>query len=254
MNDKKYKKVTNLTALVFFIFIVALNVSAMSSSRYLISTDSINFAGSDGSTAGNFLLSDSLGELASGAASSSRYSISSGYRMLQTSYIAISAGNDVVLPEMSGMTAGQSLSSESWLVKTDNFAGYEMLVRSETSPALQSPDGGIFSDYEPAVEGIPDYFFFVDPFDSVFAFSPEGQDVSSVYLDNGDICGVGNFETEDRCWDGFLSTEKVVAKRNSSNHPGGTLTTIKYKTGIGSNKIQDSGAYSATIVVTAVVL
>jgi hypothetical protein len=191
-----------------------------------------------------------------GVSSSSKYSISAGYRMLQSSYISISAGPDVLMPGMSGSIAGQSDSSESWTVKTDNAAGYEMLVRSLTSPALKSVDGAYFSDYVPSINDIPDYAFVVSPASSTFAFSPEGYDISQKYLDNGvgQTCGTSNTDTADRCWDGFSTSDKVIAHRTISNHPDGTVTTLKYRTAIGSSKIQDAGAYSSTLVVTAVVL
>ncbi len=227
----------------------------MSSLNYQIKTDSINIGGTENSIYGELVLSDTLGEVGTGVSSSSNYSVSAGYRMLQGSYISISSALDITMPAMSGMISGESNSSESWIVKTDNSAGYEMMVRAETSPALKS-DYGFFSDYTPAVTNTPDYIFNVGAASSTFAFSPEGIDISQKYLDNGlgSACGTGNTDTQDRCWDGFSTTEKVVAHRTSSNHPLGTATTIKYKTAIGSNKIQESGTYTSTIVVTAVAL
>jgi hypothetical protein len=254
MFSLRTKKDIYIFTILILVFCIVGKAFAMSSSKYQINTDSINMGGTEDGVAGDFILSDTLGEVNSGVSSSSRYSVSSGYRILQSSYISISAVSDVVLPEMSGMVSGQSESAESWLVTTDNFAGYEILVRSSTAPALRSLEGASFSDYAPLVTDIPDYIFSIAPTSSAFAFSPEGQDISSKYLDNGSVCGVGNFDTSDRCWDGFSTNEKAITYRTSSNHPDGTVTTIKYKSGIGSNKIQDSGAYSATIIVTAVVL
>lgn len=235
---------------------IGIKVFAMSSSRYQISTDSVNFGGTDNGASAKYIVSDSFGEIGSGFSSSTRYSMSAGYRMLQESYISITSPNDVALPGMSGMISGQSTSSESWTVTTDNSAGYELLVKSLTSPALKSSGGAYFSDYQPSATGTPDYAFSVAPTYSVFAFSPEGVDVSQTYLDNGigSQCGTGSTETQDRCWDGFSTTGKVVSHRSSSNQPSGTVTTVKYRTAIGSSKLQDSGSYTATIVATAVAL
>ena len=250
------KKNIFISLLILCIFYIAIEVFAMSSAKYKITTDSINFGGTEGSAAGQLFLSDTLGEVGTGISSSSRYSMSAGYRILQTSYISISAAPDVVMPHMSGHVAGQSNSSESWTVVTDNSAGYEILIRSLTSPALKSAGGGSFSDYNPLIQDIPDYMFSVGPASSTFAFSPEGLDISQKYLDNGlgSSCGTGSTDTQDRCWDGFSTTDKAIAHRESSNHPDGTVTTIKYKTAIGTAKLQDSGVYTSTITVTAVTL
>ena len=228
----------------------------MSSDNYQIKTDSINFGGSENSIYGDLVLSDTLGEIGTGNSSSSNYGISAGYRNLQSSYISISSAPNITMPPMSGMIAGESNSSESWLVVTDNAAGYQMTARAMTSPALQSPTGGSFSDYVPSNPNVPDYIFSIGAASSTFAFSPEGIDISQKYLDNGlgSACGTGNTDTQDRCWDGFSTSDKVVSYRTSSNHPNGTITTLKYKTAIGANKIQESGTYTSTIVVTAVAL
>ena len=249
------KKYFYILSVIIFTFSMGVEVFAMSSASYKIDVDSINFGGTEGSTDGQTFLSDTFGEVGTGYSSSSNYAVSAGYRMLQSSYISISAAPDVNMPNMSGYVAGQSDSSESWLVKTDNAAGYEMLVKALTSPALKSAEGASFSDYISAASGTPDYMFSVAPASSTFAFSPEGLDISQKYLDNGsNTCGIGSTDTADRCWDGFSTTDKVVAYRSSSNHPDGTITTIKYKTAIGSSKLQDSGVYTSTIVVTAVAL
>lgn len=248
------KKNLFIFLIIFLFFSTAIEVFAMSSLRYMIDTDSINFGGTDDSASGQKLLSDVMGEVGTGYSSSSRYSISTGYRMLQSSYISISSASDLIMPNMSGLIAGESNSSKSWIVKTDNFAGYEMLVRSLTSPALKSASGAYFSDYVSLSSSTADYNFSVASTNSTFAFSPEGQDTSQKYLDNGSICGIGNYDTVDKCWDGFSTSEKTISHRASSNHPDGSVTTIKYKTAIGSDKIQDSGTYTSTITVTAVVL
>lgn len=236
----------------FFLFIFFNFVFA--EGNYLIENYSINFSGTDNSFSENFLLFDTLGEIGTGYSSSTNYSISSGYRSFSSSYISISSANDIILPNMSGLVSGESNSQESWLVKTDNSAGYEILVKASTSPALKTTEGSYFSDYTPLISDTPDYIFGIESTDSAFAFSPEGEDVSQKYLDNGYVCGIGNYDTQDRCWDGFSTIEKVIAHRPYSNHPNGTITNIKYKTAIGNNKIQDAGNYTSVIIVTAIAL
>jgi hypothetical protein len=248
------KKNIYIFLMIFIIFSIGMEVFAMSSTKYRIDTDSINFGGTDNSSSSQFFLSDTYGEIGSGVSSSSRYAISSGYRMLQSSYISISTVADITMPSMSGLTPGQSSYSAFWVVKTDNAAGYMLEVRSTTAPSLKSDEGASFSDYAPVSSSTSDYTFIIAASNSSFAFTPEGVDISQKYLDNGSDCGIGNSDTADRCWDGFSTIDKIIAYRTSSNHPDGTVTTIKYRTAIGSNKIQDAGTYTSTQVLTAVVL
>lgn len=240
--------------LILTIFSIAIEVLGMTSTRYMIVTDSINLGGTDNSASVDFLISDTLGEIGTSISSSTRYVVSAGYRTLQSSYISISTVADITIPNIGGLTSIQSTSSGVWLVKTDNLAGYQMSVRSTTYPALKSPEGAYFSDYGPVSPSVPDYQYSVGSNESNFAFSPEGQDISQKYMDNGSGCNTGSFDTSDRCWDGFSTTSKVIVNRSSSNHPDGTNTTIKLRVGIGSNKIQDAGTYTSNIVITAVVL
>ncbi len=228
-------------------------VFAMSSTNYIINTDSINFGGTENSSDGLLLLSDTLGEVGTGFSSSSRYAISAGYRTLQSSYISISAQSDIVMPSMSGLIPGESTSSGSWIVTTDNMAGYQMTIASLTSPALKS-SGASFSDYVSTLPDTPDFTFFVPAASSTFGFSPEGEDISQDFLDDGADCGIGSLDSLDACWIGLSTGDTIVSERGSSNHPDGSTTTIRFRAGIGSSKLQDAGVYTATLVITAVTL
>lgn len=227
---------------------------AMSSVKYKIDNDSVNFGGTENSLSTKYSLSDTFGEIGTGFSSSSNYSVYAGYRTLQGSYISISTEQDVNMPNLSGLVADQSNASGTWLVKTDNSAGYGLSVKTLTSPALKSPEGASFSDYSPVVSNTPDYTFTVSPTESNFAFSPEGQDISLKYLDDGSTCGTGSLDTQDKCWDGFSTSEKVISSKTSSNHPNGSTTTMKFRAAIGTNKIQDAGSYTTTIIITAITL
>jgi hypothetical protein len=227
----------------------------MNSSNYSIADDSVNFGGTENSTSTSYSLSDTMGEVATGISSSTNYVLGAGYRHLQSSYISISSSPDMALPDITGMGGEDSLGASSWRVITDNVAGYQIMIRADTSPALKDAStGAFFSDYVPMAGANPDYFFGVPADKSYFGFSVEGQDILGRFRDNGSVCNAGSFDTQDRCWDGFSVSDKTIAERSSSNHPLGTITTVKYKVGIGTNKIQESGAYSTNITVTAVTL
>jgi hypothetical protein len=247
------KKTSIIIFLVILNLLFTTEIFAMSSAIYKIGTDSVNTGGTENSTDGSTTLSDTIGEFVIGPSTSTSYSISAGYRTMQSSYISITAAGGVGIPNIGGLGGEESLASSSWVVKTDNFAGYELYVRASTSPALQSSNGAYFSDYVPAGSA-PDYQFVVAPTSSAFGFSPEGFDTPQRFLNDGVNCDTGSFNTEDRCWDGFSTSNKTVSHRTTSNHPAGTETTLNYEVGIGINKIQDSGAYSANIIVTAVTL
>jgi hypothetical protein len=121
------------------------------------------------------------------------------------------------------------------------------------SPALRSADD-TFADYSPA-GAVPDYNLTVALGQSIFAFTPEGQDVVSRYLDQAGVCGaVGGSDTGNRCWDGLATTSRTIASGTTGNVPAGTLTTIRFAGGIGSGRFQKMGYYSATTTVTAIAL
>ncbi len=244
---------------VFFAYMNLAHIPAvfaanMNSVNYSIDTDSVNFGGTENSSSVDYIVSDTLGELGTGFASSTNYGLYAGYRILQSSYISISASPDVVMTEITGLGGEESNGNASWTVITDNIAGYEMYIRSETEPALMdAATGAYFGDYTPS-GAEPDYFFTVAADESAFGFSVEGNDIADRFKDDGENCNGELYDTQDRCWDGLSTSEKTIARRESSNHPHGTVTTVKYQVAIGAAKIQDSGAYASNISVTAITL
>lgn len=171
---------------------------------------------------------------------------------MQESYIAISAAADISLSNISGVIAASSTASTSWSVVTDSVAGYELSVKATSTPALQASAGYSFADYEDF--GVPDFTLSVPATTSMFAFSPEGTDIVQLYQDNGATCNIASGDTTHRCWDGFSTSDTLIASSATSNHPGGATTTLVVAAENGSNHIQEAGDYTATLVVTAVAL
>lgn len=69
---------------------------------------------------------------------------------------------------------------------------------------------------------------------SIFAFSPEGEDVASRYLDDGESCGVvGGIDSNDRCWDGLSVLGAVISERYFPTPATGATTTLRFSAGIG---------------------
>lgn len=222
----------------------------MTSGMFSIGFDSVNSGGQDNAESSSYILADTVGELATGESVSSSFGILAGYRQLNNSYISITTAADLALPSLGGISSDQSTGDVSWTVTTDNSAGYELSVEAQTEPALASSDDS-FEDYVPS-GGTPDFSFTVSAGSSAFGFSPEGNDVTSAYRDNGVTCGVGSGDTANACWDGFATTTKTVSQSTASNQPTGTQTTLSIQAANGANHVQAAGNYSSVITVTAV--
>jgi len=241
----------SLAVAIFFIFSNQTLADFMQSATYKIQSDTVNIGGADGSSA-TYKLNDTLGEVGTGDSNSTAYYMHAGYWQMGENYISISSPSDLVMASMSGLSGGSSEGTLSWVVTTDNTAGYSISLASTTTPALKSATDSL-ADYVPAGSN-PDYNFTNLPANSSFGFSPEGADVISRFKDNGSVCNTGSSETASRCWDGLSTTPKNVAGSATSNHPSGTTTTARFHAESGANHIQTSGVYSVTIVATATAL
>lgn len=224
-----------------------------SSSNYILQSDSVNFGGSY-STSTNYKLQDTLGEIGSGLYSSTTMIINGGYQAMSLDiYLAItSPSNPVMSAVINGVGGGASNGSSTWQVQTDNPAGYELSVKAGASPAMVA-GANFFTDYVPSFSA-SDYAWNTPVSESRFGFSPEGNDITSSFLDNSVSCGTGVLDTADACWTGFSTTNQVIAQSSSPNYPTGASTTIKFRAEVGSSKAQQSGSYSTNITVTAVTL
>ncbi len=247
----KYIVISIFVLFLFFIFCNIIFADFMQSSTYKIQSDSLNFGGADSSSS-TYKVGDTLGEIGTGDSNSSNYFMHAGYWQMGESYISISSPTDLVMASMSGLSGGASEGVMSWIVTTDNPAGYSMTIATDTSPSLKSAQDSI-DDYVTA--GIdPDYNFNNLPTNSSFGFSPEGTEVSARFKDNGSVCNIGTLETTSKCWDGLSVIPKVIAGSTSPNIPSGATTSIRFRAESGSNHIQSSGSYNTTVTMTATTL
>lgn len=251
LKKSKYFAVFIVLIISFFGFYNSIKASSMQSSTYKILSDSVNFGGEDSSSS-TYKIGDTLGELGTGDSNSANYYMHAGYWQMQESYIAISNPSDLVMSSMSGLSGGSSEGTMSWLVTTDNPAGYSMSIASTTTPALKSATDSL-ADYVPAGAD-PDFNFTNASNASSFGFSPEGTEAAPRFRDNGSVCNAGTLETAGKCWDGLSTTPKIVAGSTSSNIPSGSTASVRFRAETGVNRIQTSGQYNVTIVVTAVTL
>jgi hypothetical protein len=226
----------------------------MSSSHYVIQEDSVNSGGNSYSSSTNYKLGDTLGETGTGYSSSTNYSLSAGFWANSGVWISMTSGGNVSLGTLLGIGGGTATGSTSYVVTTNNNAGYQLIVQSQTSPALKSLTSSI-PDYSP-VGANPDFTFtLASTTDTRFGFSPEGADIVSKYKDNGSSCNTGTTDTSNACWDGFATSSKIIAQSSVANDPSGATTTIKYEVKFGSSSLVDPrNTYSASITVTALTL
>jgi hypothetical protein len=253
----RFTKIIRIAILMFFVITFSLifsqNIFAdfMQSSSYKIQSDSLNLGGADSSSA-LYKLSDTLGETGTGDSNSSNYYMHAGYWQMGESYISISAPTDLTMTSMAGLSGGSSEGTMSWVVTTDNGAGYTMSIASSTTPALKSAVDSL-SDYVP-VGADPDYNFINASTSSSFGFSPEGTEAIARFKDNGASCNTGALETTGKCWDGLSTTPKIMAGSTTSNMPSGSTATVRFRAETGADHIQTSGQYNVTVVVTAATL
>ena len=236
-----------------FVTIATNSNAQMAGTAYKIPLDSINVGGQDGSSA-SYGLFDTVGEIATGDSASGSYGLNAGFIGAQLTYLAISSGSDVSMsPAIAGISGGAGTGSTVWTVTTDNPAGYSLLIRADTNPALRSASSD-FADYTTA-GAAPDYLWSVAAADSEYGFTPEGADIIQRYRDNGSVCNsIGGGDTADRCWDKLTMSDQQIAASAAGNHPTGTATTVKMQAEVGSSHIQPNGTYEANITVTAVAL
>lgn len=228
------------------------SAQVMSSTNYKIQSDSVNVGGGR-STSTNYGLESTMGEVATGISSSTNYQLLAGYQQMQEVYLSMSVPSAVILsPSLGGLTGGISTGSTSVVVVTDSPAGYQIIIKASSSPAMRSGVNTI-PDYTPG-GGVPD-FAFVNTASSVsFAFSPEGTNLATRYKDNGATCGVGALDTAQRCWDGLSTTDRVIVNATAANQPSGATTTVRFQVGIGGSVAVPTGTYIATTTLTALPL
>lgn len=221
-----------------------------SSTNYVLQNDSVNFGGNMSSSS-QYKEEDTLGEIATGNGTSSDVNLYAGYQAMQPdTYITITAPADVALsPAIDGMKGGVSDGQASWYVETNNAGGYSLLMKADASPAM-----GSFNDYHPGYSN-PDFSWSTPVDDARFGFSPSGPDIYYLFRDNSNSCGTGSGDSTLACWDGFSTSNKIVASADGPNEMiGGATTTINFRAELGKDKIIKAGAYQANIIVTAITL
>jgi len=223
-----------------------------SSTNYRLEFDSINVAGTT-SNSTSYRVSDTLGEVATGGSASTNYQIKAGYQQMAVSYVALSTSASSVTLSPSIERTGRANGSATLTVLSG--VGYSLSVKASTQPAMRISNPSQetieltdFTDYA----GAPDFTWSVANTASAFGFSPEGNDITSTYKNDGSTCGTGSL-TDAHCWDGFSTTHQTIA--SASTGPKNTTITLNLRAEVGSAAGQFvSSSYAATLTPTLVPL
>lgn len=244
--------IITITILLTGAFVAPVLAYVAESQNFRLQQDSINFGGGYGES-GSFIEEDTLGEVGSGWSYSDNYSLHAGYQQMEESSISLSVSDAVILlPSIPGLSGGTASGTALAVVTTDNSAGYTLQLKASTAPALQSSSSS-FSNYSPS-GAYPDFVWSISSTTAEFGFTPEGPDVYSRFLDNGATCNeLFGSDTLNRCWDRITTSDQTISRSVAPNSPIGTTTTIRLQAQSGNQHIQVSGAYHATVTVTAYV-
>jgi len=240
---------TVFVSIIIAFFVGSVSAQQMSSGSYKIQSDSVNFGGVR-STSTTYLIEDTMGEIATGDSQSSSYKMHAGYQQMSEVYLSVVPPTPIIMPTLGGLTGGMVSSSTSFTVTTDGMAGYYATLQSSSSPAMVS---GIYSisDYAPSGAN-PDFTWTVAATSSAFGFTVSGSDTAIGFKDNSSVCGIGSFDSANTCWRGLSTSPISINNRTSANHPSGTVTTIEFRTELGSSHLQPSGTYVATSTLTVI--
>ena len=258
MHNARYLKIFLFVSFVFalslstFDFMISTSFAqVMQSSHYSLQSDSLNFGGGN-STSTNYVQESTFGEVATGFSSSTNYVMGAGYQQMTVVVLSLVPPSPVVMsPAIGGVTGGTSNGSTTFIVTTDDPAGYTSTIQASSSPALVNTSSTTiaFQDYVPG-GAAPDYSFSIVATSSAFAFSPQGTDADQRYKNNLSTCNTGTNSTAATCWDGLSTSPKTIADRASNNTPAGTLTTLYFRAASGASNIMVNGTYIATTTLT----
>lgn len=229
----------------------------MESNNYRIQSDSLNIGGAR-QTSDNYIMRDTIGEIATGPSESTNYKLKAGYQQMQEVYLSVSSPDDVTMtpniPGVTGNPGSPSTGDATWTVKTDNAAGFTMSISASSDPAMRLDSTWNFSDYSPVNAGTPDFNWATpDASAAEFGFTVEPkteEDTVQLFLDNGSACDIsGGSQNTDTCWYNLATTDLTIINRGSRTDSDGQDEKVKFQCESNAKFLQE-GYYQATITVT----
>lgn len=206
-----------LSLALFFCVFGVWHVQAMGSVNYQIPWDSLNTGGDESSTSTNFRLHDTIGQAASGSASSTNYQLESGYR----------ASSDLF--RLSFTVGGQSPSFASRYVQFDNTHPDYVVVSSTV--------GLVNGDYIAVVQNV-----------GYGALVATGRVVGIV----GDIVSVDYWQGDVKMMDAYSSgNDDYIYKLDSMTIPLGSIVAGTGNVGLAGGSVISSASSGHTVYVQA---
>ena len=169
-----------------------------------------------------------------------------------TENITMNSPADIALTSITGMASATVTGTATWTVKTNNDTGYNLGMKSGTTPAMQAA-GLSIADYTPAIEGTPDYTWALGTASAEFGFSPyNATSQTAKFKNSGAACNTGANITQGQCWLNFTGTDVQTANRSSETLAAGEANVlwVEVQVDVANGYVED-GAYSATITATA---
>lgn len=221
------------------------NDDVAASTNYRIPSDVQAAGGGELALSSNYALSDTIGEPVVGLSSTANYRLNAGYRQTISSFLSIACTDNVDLGTIPG--TGQGNGSATCTVITDAEAGYTLSWIVSTGSGgsntghMISQLEDVIQAYTPAGAGVPETW-------SVASNDARwGGRLSSTSTDTDAKWGVDSMSEK---WLNVGTGSYTVVERQSRTGVGGSSEILQFRTEVGSSKLQTSGTYSATAVVT----
>lgn len=168
--------------------------------------------------------------------------------------ITISNGLDAAMTPNIGVSSDGSIGSSSWIVRTNNTAGYTLAVKADAAPALRviATPANNFQDYTEVTSGVPEPWT-VASGAKEFGYSAYGTDTTTGTWGAAASCGTAGVPAGTQNYVGFKTTDKIIAQKATVTPTAGITTNICFAAA--QNAIYAaSGAYVANITATATTL
>lgn len=235
------KRFLPIVVLTFFLSCITSPTFAADSSQYTIPSDVQGAGGGDEAKSNNYRLIDTLGEPNIGPSNSGNYSLEAGYRQVASDSLSMGCSTSIGLGTING--SGQATGSGSCVITTDAAAGYQLLWRAMTADMQSGADS--IAAYTPATANAPETW-------NIAATDSEwGGRLQSASTDTAAEWGTDTLTDK---WLNVATANRNIVTRSSRTSLAGSTEVLQFRSEVGAAKVQPTGAYSVTIVLTAITL
>lgn len=217
------------------------------SDNYRMPSDVQPVGGGEAAKSTFYILDDTIGEANIGPSRSDTFALDAGYRQtVAPAYIAMNCTDGIDIGEIT--LTGQATGSGSCTIVTDADAGYALTWGVLTGSGgthtgyLISQNEDVIAPFAPAVAGTPDDWS-VAQNDARW-----GGRLSSDSTDTDAQWGTDDASEK---WLNVGTGSYTVVSRSSRTDDDGSEQIIQFRVEIGAQKIQSSGLYTSSVVLTA---